>query len=281
MILVIGATGNVGREIVPQLLDLNQAVRVFVRDKRKVSHLANRVEIALGDLQQPETIERALQGVDKVFLVLNDMRTLFAKNVVDAAKSGGVQHLVQLSTYNAEDPKVELDRWHHEKDQVVRDSGLNWTFLRPGQFMSNALQWVPMIKAQSTVFFPGGTTVKFGSIHPNDIAAVGAVALTEPGHENRAYQLSGPQLLTTPEQVEILARAIGKAIGYVEISEEQLGERIKKNGVPESIANALVEMFKKLREEPRDYLTNNVQQITKRPPRTFEEWCRENAAAFQ
>ena len=81
MILVIGATGNVGREIVPQLLDLNQPVRVFVRDKRKVSHLANRVEIALGDLQQPETIEHAVQGIDKVFLVLNDMRTLYAKTL--------------------------------------------------------------------------------------------------------------------------------------------------------------------------------------------------------
>ena len=92
MILVIGATGNVGREIVPQLLDLNQPVRVFVRDKRKVSHLANRVEIALGDLQQPETIEHAVQGIDKVFLVLNDMRTLFAKNVVNAAKSAGASN---------------------------------------------------------------------------------------------------------------------------------------------------------------------------------------------
>ena len=114
-----------------------------------------------------------------------------------------------------------------------------------------------------------------------DIAAVGAVALTEPGHENQAYQLSGPQLLTTPEQLEILARVIGKPIRYVEISEEQLGEGMKKNGVPEPIANALVEMFKKLRAEPRDYLTNNIQQITRRPPRTFEEWCRKNAAAFQ
>ena len=118
MILVIGATGTIGSELVPQLLEAGEEVRVFVRDKHKVGE--NRVEIAIGDLRQPPTLEQALRGVDKVFLVVLDRGTQQEKNVVEAAARMGVKHVVKLSTLNAGRPRLQLDRWHCAKEELIR-----------------------------------------------------------------------------------------------------------------------------------------------------------------
>jgi uncharacterized protein YbjT (DUF2867 family) len=280
MILVTGATGTVGKELVPQLLAAGEQVRVFIRDKQKVSGLEKRVEIAVGDLNKRETLEPALRGVDKVFHVVLDMGTQQDRNIVVGASDAGVKHVVKLSTFNAGRPQLQLDRWHHEKEEVVRSSGLAWTFIRPGQFMSNTLRWAETVKQQSTVYFPGGEG-RVSPIHPKDIAAVAAAALIEAGHESQAYELTGPQLFTVAEQVEILARIIGKPIRYVDVPEEKAGEGMKKSGIPGPVADALVEVFKERRRGTRGLLTDTVEKVTKRPPRTFEAWCHENAAAFR
>ena len=118
MILVTGATGTIGRELVPRLLEAGEQVRVFVRDKEKVGE--KRVEIAVGDLRQPAALEQALRGVDRVFLVVLDMGAQQDKNVVEAAARVGVKHVVKLSTLNAGRPRLQLDRWHYAKEELIR-----------------------------------------------------------------------------------------------------------------------------------------------------------------
>ena len=216
MILVTGATGNVGGKLVQELLALGQPVRVFVRNEAKAAHLGAQVERAVGDLDKPETLAAALQGVDALFLNTGGFGTQQDENAITAAKQAGVRHVVKLSTYGAGEPMYQIDRWHHAKEQVLLDAGLPWTMLRPGQFMSNTLQWAGMIKGQGTVYAPGGEG-KVAPIDPRDIAAVAAVALTQPGHTEQAYQLTGPELLTVGEQVQIIASLLGKPLQYVDI----------------------------------------------------------------
>ncbi len=280
MILVTGATGNVGGKIVQQLLELQQPVRVFVRDESKIAHLGNQVECAVGDFEKVETLEAALQGVERMFLNTSGFGTQQDENAVEAAQRAGVKQIVKLSTFGAGEPSHAIDHWHAAQEQVLLTSGLVWTMLRPGQFMSNTLQWAHAIKAQGAVYFPGGEG-KIAPVDPRDIAAVAVVALTQSGHAGKAYQLTGPELLTVGEQVQILARLLGKPLQYVDVPPAVAAEQMRKAGMPPILVDALSELTVMLREGRGAYQTDTVAQVVGRPAHTFEEWCRANIAAFQ
>lgn len=153
MILVTGATGVVGGELVKQLLEGKEEFRVLARDTAKVGHLQGKAEIAQGDLEKADTLKAAMKGIDHVFLLTVDQATATDSNVIAAAKAAGVSHVVKLSTsFVSNDPQTAIGRWHAEKEKMLMDSGLGWTILRPGGFMSNSLQWAGASrrKARST-----------------------------------------------------------------------------------------------------------------------------------
>lgn len=279
MILVTGATGHVGQELVPQLLDAGQQVRVFTRDARKVAHLGERVECVVGDFDRPETLAAAMQNVDRVFLVTYETRQ--DSNALEAAKRAGVQHVVKLSTLEASDAVLQIGKWHREREQLIEASGLTWTFLRPGMFMTNTLDWfADSIKQQGAVYFPGGKG-KVAPIDPADIAAVAVKALTQPGHCGQAYALTGPELLAMSEMVNIIAGVIGKPLKYTSIPAFAAKGWMLKSGMDKVLVNALLEMLASLRKNHGAVLTDGVPQVLGRPARTFEAWCREHRAAFQ
>jgi uncharacterized protein YbjT (DUF2867 family) len=172
-----------------------------------------------------------------------------------------------------------IGRLHREKEELIEQSGISWTFLRPGGFMSNSLQWAETIKSQSKVFNPMGKG-KTSPISPYDIASVAAVALTSPGHEGKAYDLTGAELLSTPEQVEILSKVIGKPIDCVDIPVEVATERAIASGLPEALVKSLAELWVQVRTEAYTFHTNEVERLTGRPAQTFETWCREHRSAF-
>ena len=277
MILITGATGNVGQELVAQLLELKQAVRVFVRDERKVAYLGNRIERAVGDLDRPETLAAAMQGVDRMYLMTYETQQDI--NVLAAAKSAGVKHIVKLSTLEANIPELPIGVWHHDREQLIEASGLTWTFLRPGQFTSNALQWARTIKQQSTVYASYGEG-KVAPIDPRDIAAVAAIALTQPGHTGQIYELTGPELVTTREQVAILAGVLGKSLRHVEIPPLAAKEQMLQHGMPPAVAEALTDLAIAVREGKAEQYTDTVEKVTGCPPRPFEVWCCDHRPAF-
>lgn len=280
MILITGATGNIGRELIPLLLETGQPIRVFVRDERKVAYVDERVERVVGDLDKAETFVPAVKGVERIFLVTYETQQDI--NVIEAAKRAGVRHIVKLSTLEATDHKIQVGKWHYEREDLIRASGLDWTFLRPGMFMSNSIEWwAESIKGQGSVFFPGGKKGKVAPVDPCDVARVAAAALTEPGHDGQAYELTGSKLFTIGEMVQVISDVLGKPIQYVDIPPIAAKLFMLKTGMDKTLVNALMEMLRSLRKNEGAIITDIVQRVTGLPPRTFEDWCREHIKAFQ
>jgi len=280
MILITGATGNIGKELVPFLLESGQSIRVLTRDMQKVAHLDLCVERAMGDFDRSETLAAAVKGIERIFLVTYE--TQQDVNVIEAAKKAGVRQIVKLSTREATEHKIKVGKWHFEREELIRTSGLDWTFLRPGMFMSNSIDWwAESIKGQASVFFPGGKKGKVAPIDPRDVARAAAVALTEPGHTGRAYELTGSELFTIGGMVQVISRVLGKPIQYVDIPPIAAKLFMLKSGMDKVLVNALMEMLASLRRNEGAILTEDVQRLTSRAPRRFETWCRAHIGAFQ
>ena len=166
MILVTGATGNVGKHLVGQLVDRGAQVRVLVRDESKAAYLDTNVERAVGDLDEPVTLTTALCGIDRLYLVTPDTQQVI--NLLEVARRSGVKHVVKQSTIEA-DRSIGPGKWHREQEELIRASGLAWTFLRPTMMMGNTIEWwAATIKSQGAVYFPGGKG-KVPPVDPRDV----------------------------------------------------------------------------------------------------------------
>jgi uncharacterized protein YbjT (DUF2867 family) len=280
MILITGATGHIGKELIPFLLESGQSIRVLVRDEKKVAPLDPCIERVVGDWNKLETLASAMEGVERVFLVT--FETQQDMNVIEAAKRAGVQHIVKLSTLEATEHKIKVGKWHYEREELIRASGLDWTLIRPGMFMSNSIDWwSDSIKHQGSVFFPGGKKGKVAPVDPRDVAKVSALALTQPGHNGQAYELTGTELFTIGGMVQVISCVLGKPIQYVDIPPIAAKLFMLKSGMDKVLVNALMEMLVSLRRNEGAIVTDIVQRLTGYPPRTFEAWCREHIEAFQ
>jgi (4-alkanoyl-5-oxo-2,5-dihydrofuran-3-yl)methyl phosphate reductase len=282
MILITGATGNIGSELVKLLVAKGEAVRVISRDEKKVSHLDPSVERVIGDRHDPSIVRKAVQGADKVFM----LAVLFDKNheadrlLVEEAKQAGARQIVMISSGTVRMEGNAIGQLHREKEQIVEASGIPWTLLRPGGFMSNAIVWwAENIKSQSKVFNPAGNG-KTAPISPHDIAAVAAVVLTSSGHEGKTYDLTGAELVSAPQQVEILSKVIGKPIECIDIPPEVAAQRMIAAGLPDGVVKSLAELWEQVRTETYTFHTNEVERLTGNQAQTFETWCREHRSAF-
>jgi uncharacterized protein YbjT (DUF2867 family) len=274
MILITGATGNVGREIVKQLSNLGCPIRVLTRTPEKLSFPKN-VQVFKGSLDNPDLLKDALSGVKKVFLIHVPGSTQFP----EIARIYGVKHIVFLSAA-AIDLPVEnvIGRLHRKTEEVIKQSGMEWTFLRPGAFMSNSLQWSGSIKAEGIVRAPFGD-VASAPIDPRDIAAVAVKSLIEPGHENKIYSMSGSEILSTREQVQIISDVVGTEINFEEISPEVARERMRKF-IPEALVDASLELMEIAEKHPAVVL-DTVKNVTGENSRTFKQWATDHVKWFR
>ncbi|WP_227984065.1 NAD(P)H-binding protein [Nocardia spumae] len=282
MLLVTGATGNIGRELVRELASAEAEFRILVRDPRRAAALPERAQRVVGDLDDARTYIPALEGVDRLFLLVPGIGLDHTRDMVAAAKVAGVGRIVLLSSYNVMgDPIPAMGRWHHQRETIVRNSGIPATILRPGGLMTNALEWAPAIRAGRAVDDPTGPG-RYAPVDPADIAAVAAAVLTGEGHEGMEYYLTGAQLFTIAEQVSVIAAAIGRDIEIREAAtpEQAVASRYP-NGAPAALAAAIVEGFTLMRRDTTGFRTATVERILGRRPHTFAQWCARNLAAFR
>lgn len=279
MFLITGATGNVGSQMVNQLLAGGRQVRVFTRDTAKVAQWSNRVQIASGDLTRPATFADALTGVEGAFLMNGALDGVLFRQLVAAAKAHAVPRIVFLSTIFAADPLSAIGRFHKDKEDALRESGLPVAIVRAGGFMSNAYQWIPSIKEEGVVYNPMGNG-QTASIAPEDIAAVAVHALLMPSLAETVFEITGGSLLTTSEKVSILAKILGKPLRTVDVPAEAAVQGLVRNGIPAHIATALGQSFESIRNGGAATITDTVRRVTGRLPRTFESWAQAHAARF-
>src|SRR5262249_42326376 len=279
--LVTGATGTVGREVVTQLLAAGQKVRAMTRNPVKAK-LDTRVDVVRGNFEDPVTLAAAVDGVERVFsLTFGPQTGVHEKNLAEAASKAEVRHIVKLSALGGdEETRNDIRKWHDEGEQAIRETGIPLTALRPGAFMSNALHWRETIRSKGKVFSNYGDG-KLPPVHPRDIAAVAVRALTSDGHEGKAYSLTGPEAMNVGEQVRILSNVIGRKLEYVPITDEAARKGMEQAGLPAFLIDALLPFASFIRDGKAAKVHHTVEEVTGRPPFTFGDWARENAAAFR
>jgi uncharacterized protein YbjT (DUF2867 family) len=282
MIVVTGATGRVGTELVCQLLERGENVRAFVRSPSKAAKLPTTTDVVVGDLEDLSSLLNACQGADSLFLLAPGIEHEMARTALLAARETGIKRIVYLSSYAvAIAPLPSMGRWHHEREQLIRASGIAATFLRPVGFTTNTFDWMQTLRESGYVLDPTGPG-RAALIDPADIAAVATAALTEDGHAGKAYTLTGREALTVAEQVAIISAVIGREIAVRDVASPEEAVRFRyPNGAPPSLAAALIEGLRSMRSDTTGLLTTTVQDLTGRPPRSFRQWCEANADALE
>ena len=280
-VLVIGGTGTVGRQVVSGLAATGAQVRALARNPGAV-RLPPQVEAVRGDLTLPETLDRPLSGVDKVFLVWTAPPSTVAPALERIAKHA--RRIVFLSApIKTAHPLFQqpnsLRAMFEQIERLIETSGLEWTFLRPGMFASNALSWwAPQIRAGDVVRWPH-LAAPTAPIDERDIAAVAVRALCEDGHVGAEYVLTGPESLSQFEQVSTIGGVIGRSLRMEEISPDEARRELLRIG-PLPAVNMLLDAWAAAIGQPA-HVTSTVAEITGAPAKTFLEWATDNAAEFQ
>lgn len=270
-ILVTGATGTVGRQVVAELLARGHTVRALTRDASKAA-LPAEVEFFQGDLTEPESLIPALEGVTGVHLITFG-GAYFAPletgpQILALARAAGVRRVTVL--HGGGPTPLE--------DAVRTDEGVDWTVLMPVEFMANALEWADGIVASGEVREPFVSRLS-AMVHEGDIGAVAAVALTEEGHAGQEYVITGPEPLTVGDKVASIAAARGREIALIELTEEEAVAQWRAAGQPEDVIGFLLQVYGDTPEAGRT-VVDTVEKVTGRPARTFAQWAAQHADAF-
>jgi uncharacterized protein YbjT (DUF2867 family) len=279
MILVTGAAGTVGSEVVNGLVAAGARFRVGYRNRKPDAPGVDAVPL---DLDRPETIMPTLAGVETVFLLSNTVAP--EVNLVRATKATGVKRVVKLSVWRAQEEAYSFARWHRPVEREIEASGLAWTFLRPNLFMQNTVNFMgETIRREGAFYMPSGG-VRVSQIDARDIAAVAVQALTRTGHEGKAYEVSGAESLSFHQMATILTRVLEREIRYVEVSAEDYKKGAMAAGVPEGYADALVDLFHRYYQEAGEKaatVTTTIHEVTGRQPIRYEQFARDYAAALR
>lgn len=279
MILVTGATGNVGSEIARQLIARDEAFRIYVRDADKAASMigSDGYEVALGDFSDETAFASALEGVDAVYMVTNQSDAFKSdlQRMVRQVEQAGVDRFVMLSAEGDPESEIFFVRRTGELEEIVRGTGLDWTFLRPDWFMQNFAGFV----AAGMVAFPEGPG-KTSFVDVRDIAEVAIKALTETGHTHRTYRLTGPDAMTFAGAAARISAGLGRDIPFVGITPEQMRDGLIAQGAEAWYADMNAEMTFAIRMGMSFSPSNDVEFLLGRKPRALETYVSDHKAGW-
>jgi len=271
MILITGATGKTGGE-------------VLIRNPDKAEELNTLgAELVFGDIADKVFLSRALSGIDKAFLVMpnDEQQLILEKQFTDVAVTAGVQHLVYLSSLESvPESKNPITQNHVAAENHIRESGLTWTIMRPTFFMQNFETYAPRIKEAGQIVMPVGN----GTVSATDLRDVGEVireTLTKTGHENKSYDLTGPELLTFAEIAERFSKILGAPVEFVDQPMEEFAELLRTIGLSEWRVDAVCKELEAIGAGVVDHTTDTIEELLGRPPFSLEQYITDHLSLFR
>ena len=284
-ILITGATGTIGSDLVEKLAAAKVGARALVRSRAKAERIeALGLETVIGDFEQPDTLRAALDGVEKVFLLSapEERQAELQSNLIQAARSAGVRHIVKLSAIGVGSglESISLGRLHRQTEEELERSGIAYTHLRPNGFMQNSFMFAQTIRTQDAFYAPLGDA-RVSYVDARDVSTVAFKTLTEEGHENQAYEITGPEALSYHDMAREFSSALGREVKYVEVPMEAARGAMLGMGMQQWLANALTELFNFYGEGRADKVTGIVRQVTGKEPITFSQFAKDYARAFK
>ncbi|MFI5794416.1 NAD(P)H-binding protein [Streptomyces sp. NPDC051677] len=280
MILVTGATGTIGGELVRHLAARGEKVRALTRDPANARMPAG-VEVVRGDYGEPASLEAAMSGVTAAFLVgLPGPSVQHDEALAAAAAAVGVRRLVKLSAIGTGDPEVgPTGEWHVEGERAVRESGAQWVVLRPSSFASNTLSWARPLRAGEPVPNMSGDGAQ-GVVDPRDVAEAAAVALLDERWADRTYTLTGPETISVPGQAAVLADLLGRPVPTRDLAVDEVRAYVLNWWQDEAVADGVAVSSAYVRRGGNAVVTEDVPQLLGRPARTYREWALDHREAF-
>ena len=281
MILITGASGNVGREVVKQALAVGLKIRATFQSPDIAAKAPAGLEGVIMDYAKPETIRPVLHGVEKIFLVGPPVRDLPAleANFIKEVRASGRKHIVKLSALGGRE--ATFPSGHRDSEENIEVSGLPFTFLRPNGFMQNLVNYNAGTIRSENAFYGCQGDGAVSVIDIRDIAAVAVIILAATGHEGKSYALTGGEALTNSQIAEKISRVVGHKIRYIDLPPAEFKKAQLSAGVPEWSADALLDLQRLYREGKASRVTNDVERLTGRKPLTLDQFVTDYAFAFQ
>lgn len=284
MILVTGAGGTVGSELVTRLSSQRVSFRAGYHSvARAESARTQGIDAVDVEFNRPETLQSALKDVDVLFLLSGSgpRQTQHELDAAREAKKAGVSRIVKLSVWGAQDEAFSFARSHRPVEKEIESSGMAWTFLRPNGFMQNLVNYSSSTIRSQGAFYLSGGAARISHIDVRDIAAVAAKTLTTSGHDGKAYDLSGPEALTYAQAAEKISAALGRRISYLDLPAADLRKSLIESGTGEWYADAMLDLMRYYVSGGAGQVTPWVRRITGREPIPFDRFVLDYLQAFR
>jgi uncharacterized protein YbjT (DUF2867 family) len=284
MILITGASGNAGGAVLREVLKIGRGARAMYRSKEDSAKVPQGATAVIADFADQQSLSRALEGIDTVYLVCSPVRELveLESNMIDASHKAGVKHIVLNSALGAGDFAKSFPSWHRKVEDKLKGSGMDFTILRPNGFMQNLISYfAPSIRAEGA-FYQSTGSAKVSHIDVRDIAVAAAKILSSAAHHSgKIYELNGPEALSYAEIAEEISKATGRKVQYVDIPANAQRKALLDMGMPDFLVTALLELQEYYASGKASKVDGTLESLIHRAPTTMDEFLKEFAEQFR